>query len=83
MKKLALPMLVAAAMTLVAASVAVAQQEKPEKPQTPKQYQECARKAGNDTQQQRICEEGLKLFQAGQQKQAEQTWQQVLKPVQK
>lgn len=80
MKKLALPMFVAAAMTLVVAPATVAQQEKQ---QTPKQYQECVQKAGNDAQQRRICEEGLTLFQAGQKKQAEQTWQHVLKPAQK
>ncbi len=75
MKTLALPMLVAAAMTLGVASAAVAQQEKQ---QTPKQYQECVQKA-RDNQQRKICEEGLKLFQAGQQEEAAKTWQEVLK----
>lgn len=77
MKKVALPIFMMIAVSLMATPASPGGKEKAEGPQ---QYQECIRMAGDNADQRNICEEGLKQFQGGQQKQAEETWSQVLKP---
>lgn len=77
MKKLVMPIIFATAVTLIVTAPAMAGQK--QKQEGPRQYQECVQRAGDKAEQQKICDEGLKQFQAGQQKQAEETWSQVLK----